>query len=99
MTRYIHSDSGQYITIGTTKTLHTGSGKILAIIATNTSSTPASLTLYDNTAASGTVLAVFSISYLTPLIIILPQNTPITFTTGLTAVTGATILAFIITEA
>lgn len=99
MTRYIKSDYNQHVAINTTSTLHTGAGKILAIILTNSSTTSQITTLYDNTAASGNILSAFNVAAPNPLVIIFPYNYPMQFSTGLTVVTGANTTAFIITEA
>lgn len=100
MTRYINSDFNQYIPANTSsKVLHTGPGKIRAIIATPSTANAETLTLYDNTAASGNILIKINCSYRLPTIIILPQNFPMVFSTGLTAVTSVGLDAFVITEA
>jgi len=96
----IFSGSSNFIPASTaSKVLHTGHGKIHAIIATATTPdlTTGVLTLYDNTAASGTVLLVLNVGA-NPVIIDLDRLTPLIFTTGLTAKTTYTDV-FIITEA
>ena len=98
--RYIKSDYNQYLAASSSTTLHTGAGKVRAIILTSNHATNiAQLTLYDNTAASGNILLTLNTVIGAPVIIILPQNTPLQFSTGLTAVTDAEAEAFILTEA
>ena len=98
MTRYIKSDYNQFIDSNTSKQLHSGAGKIRAIIVTGSSTTPASLTLYDNTAASGNILLVISASAYDSVVVVLPQNYPLIFNTGLYGVTATNCRAFILTE-
>ena len=99
MTRYINSDYNQFVAAGSSSTLHTGAGKVRAILATNSIATYQALTLYDNTAASGNVLFTAYVGATMPLIIILPNDLPLVFSTGLHVVTGANTQAMIITEA
>ena len=100
MTRYIKSDYNQYVAANNAgSTLHTGAGKVRAIIATARATSAESVTLYDNTAASGNVLIRVNVTDGDPAIIILPVNYPLTFTTGLTVVTSTNCDAFILTEA
>ena len=98
MTRYIQSDHNQYIAPSSSTTLHTGAGKVRALLVTGLSTTPGLLTVYDNTAASGNVLIAIDVSAYSPVTIILPPDTPLVFSTGLHAVTDALTRAFLLTE-
>lgn len=95
----LYSGSGQYIPKNTTKTLHSKAGKIHAILITGDNS--GTVTLYDNTGGSGTILLVldFVIYYSNPTLIQFDRIMPLLFTTGLTVVTSANVRCFIITEA
>ena len=97
--RYINSDYNQFVGASGSSTLHTGAGKVRAILATNSSATAQTLTLYDNTAASGNILFAASVASPMPLVIILPIDFPLSFSTGLHVTTGANTQAMIITEA
>lgn len=99
MTRKIYSGNTQYVASGATRTLHTGPGKIYAIIATCSSTTPAALAMYDATSVTTPVLGSYTISAYAPLIIILPKETPMLFSNGLTVAAAANVNVFIITEA
>jgi hypothetical protein len=94
----IISDYNNYLPVSTTKTLHSGSGKVHAILATSDSST-GMVTIYDNTAASGSILFQISLNSTTPAFIILPAERPLRFHTGLTVVTDANTRCLIISEA
>ena len=99
MTRYINSDYNNYVPPNTAaSTLHTGAGKVHAIVVTADSSGQ-SLILYDNTAASGNVLITLYLNANHPIIIIYPDHRPLTFSAGLTAVTTANCAAHLVTEA
>lgn len=99
MTRRIFSGASQYVASNTTKTLHTGPGKILAVLYSSNQAAGGTLTLYDNTAGSGTVLAVFITALGSPIQRIYPIGACPVFTVGLTAVTQTNSWAHIITEA
>jgi len=99
MTRAIHSTYTNYIGAASIGYLHTAPGLVRAIIATCDSTTPAGCALYDNTAASGNVLINVQVSTYSPVIIILPYDTPLRFLTALTVSTGTGVRAFIVTEA
>ncbi|MFC1879385.1 hypothetical protein ACFLZW_05680 [Chloroflexota bacterium] len=99
MTRYIKSDYNQFVAGGSSTTLHTGVGKILAMILTTTNVAPETTTIYDNTAAAGNVLLTLNVTNTAPVFIIFPPKYPPVFKTGLTIVTAANTDAFIITEA
>jgi hypothetical protein len=63
--------------------VHTGSGKLVALLL-STSAANALFTIYDNTAASGTVLLNISLNaYESPAYIRFPDDLPLTFATGL----------------
>lgn len=96
--RKIYSGASQFVGITTTKTLHTGPGKILAVLFSCGNTTGDVITLYDNTAGSGTVLAVFHSILGAHVFFVYPPNACPVFTVGLTAVTGSA-RAHIITEA
>ena len=53
MTRKIYSDYNQYVAGGATSTLHTGAGRILAIVITAVTTSAVTVTLYDNTGCAG----------------------------------------------
>ncbi len=99
----INASATQFIPKATaSQVLNTGPGKVYAIILTvdKISSIEASLTLYDNTAASGTILIrVNAQAYAAPVIIFFDKLMPLTFTTGLTATTSTYGDAFVIMEA
>lgn len=97
--RRIFSTSDQYVHESYGKVLHSGPGKIYTLIVTCSSTTAAAVTVYDNTAASGTVLFKANVAAYAPLVIHFPQNTPLVFTTGLAIATAAGVEAFAITEA
>lgn len=74
--------SSTYISTATTTTPKSGRGILRRIVLTETAA--GTITIYDNTAASGTVLAVLKAS-----IVEGTYDFNINFTTGLTIVTGA----------
>ena len=74
--------SGSYISTATTTTVKSGAGVLHAITLTETAA--GTITIYDNTAASGTVICVLKASIV--------EGTYVfdrAFSTGLTIVTGA----------
>lgn len=95
----LYCASNNYLPPGATKTLHSGPGKVHAIVATGSSATPAQLALYDSPTASGDLLTVFDVSASAPLTIFYPPPLGLTFLHGLTAVCGAGCRAHLITEA
>jgi hypothetical protein len=96
----IYAGSSQYCAAGATKTLHSKAGKIHKIIYGGAAS--GTITFYDNTAGSGTVLLVLNVTvtldYQTREINF-DSRMPMVFTTGLTVVTPANVQCFVITEA
>ena len=89
----------QFVTTGTTKTLHSGPGKIHAIILTAAVATNCQVTFYDNTAASGNTLLVLNANMNDQPIIIFPEHLALSFTVGLTIVTAANAYAYVLTSA
>ena len=75
--------SSTYISTATTTTVKSGSGILRRIVLTETAAS--TITIYDNTAASGTILAVLKAS-----IAERPYDFNIRFQTGLTIVTAGT---------
>ena len=73
--------SSTYIATATTTTVATGRGMLHAINITETAA--GAITVYDNTAASGTILAVFKASIAENSFVL-----DLTFSTGLTIVTA-----------
>jgi hypothetical protein len=73
----------QHITTDTTTVVKSGSG-ILRMVSIGTPAATETITLYDNTAASGTVIAVITVVAGAP--IALPYD--VVFNTGLTVVTA-----------
>ena len=63
-----------------------GAGKLLGLIASHAQATVQTITFYDNTAASGTVLLTIYIApERNPVYIQFPKQNPIEFSTGLAA--------------
>ncbi|MEW5870729.1 MAG: hypothetical protein AB1894_15760 [Chloroflexota bacterium] len=87
----IQADYNGYVPASTTKTIHTGPGQVLSILATTTNGAAQTITLYDNTAASGDILLTINLIAYGPVIIILPLEHRLRFDTGLTVVTPATV--------
>jgi hypothetical protein len=81
------------------KTLHSGPGKIYAIIVTCNNTTPAAIAIYDNTVAGSFVIATWTVSAYAPLVLFFPQNTPLVFETGLTIAAATGVNAYLLTEA
>lgn len=73
--------SSQYISTATTTTVKSGHGVLHSISITETAA--ATITVYDNTAGSGTVLAVFKASVAEQTFVL-----DVAFNTGLTIVTA-----------
>lgn len=96
----LYPSNANYIPPNTaSQVLHSGPGKVHIIIASTTSASAETLVLYDNTAASGNVLLQLAVSAATPAAIILPPALALSFSSGLTAVTGANLAAFVATQA
>ena len=95
-----YAGSANHVTESTTKTIHTGIGKLRSILASVKLAGSGTITFYDNTAGSGAVLLVLGLSiYIAPQLYNFPTNTPLVFTTGLTIVTTAGAYCTVITEA
>jgi hypothetical protein len=95
----IRATYSQYVPPNTaSQLLHTGSGKVLAIIASTSNATAETLILYDNTAASGNVLMRIALTAAAPAIIFFPPILGLQFSTGLTAASGANLSANVITQ-
>ena len=92
----IYAGSSNYIPKNTTKTIHSKAGKLRSFIITGDGN--ATVTFYDNTSATGTILLVMDYTYY-PLIFEFDKLMPLVFTTGLTIVTSANGRCFVITEA
>ncbi len=95
--RNLQNDYNQYVATSTATTLHTGSGWVRVIIATGTSTTVGQLSIYDNTTTSNMLLRV-QVEIRAPVIIILPLELPLKFSTGLHVVTDANCRAYLLTE-
>jgi hypothetical protein len=79
------------------KLIHSGPGKIRVILASASTGT-GTITFYDNTAASGTVLLALYPSSMGGIFAEYPQLTPLVFTTGLTVVTSQYAACHVVTE-
>ncbi len=73
-----------YCAAGAAKTLITGAGRLLSIIATTTSATAVTITIYDNTAGSGNILMTLNLTASYPLVIFWPHGYEPRVSTGLT---------------
>ncbi len=83
------------------KVLHTGRGFLHALIATVDTAgggTTGSLTLYDNTAASGNILLRVNLHSNANVILELDRVHALKFATGLTAVTTQYVDAYVLSE-
>jgi hypothetical protein len=81
--------------------LHTGRGFVHGILASVDASgggTTGSVTIYDNTLASGNILFRANLHYNSPLFIQLDKVHVLNFETGCMVVTTAYVDAFILTE-
>jgi hypothetical protein len=96
----IYAGSANYVPKNTTKTVHSKAGKLRLVIVT-ADAQPGTITFYDNTGGSGTILLVLDVVSTTPIPQVIDFNllTPLVFTTGLTIVTSANCRCFVITEA
>jgi hypothetical protein len=63
--------------------IHTGKGQVVGLIATYNSTTAAILTLYDNTAGSGTKLLEFYVALDRALILFFDERYYLNYATGL----------------
>ena len=77
--------NGYYLASGgSTVTVHSNAGLLVALLISTAQSTVQTITLYDNTAASGTVIAQLSVQPSnTPVHITFPRERGIPFSTGL----------------
>ena len=80
----ILTSRANYCAAGAAKTLVTGAGRLLSIIATTTSAMPVSITIYDNTAGSGNILMILTLTSAQPIVIFYPRGLEPSVTTGLT---------------
>ena len=95
----IYSGYSNFLDASSQKTLHSGAGKVHAILCTTTTSGGSYLTLYDATSADAAKkLIELNPSHYSPIVLIFGPNLPLRFGEGLTAKTGANVSAFIITE-
>jgi hypothetical protein len=93
----IFAGSDNYVPKATTKTIHSGPGKIHHIIISTDGT--GLVTFYDNTAGSGTKLLELDCNNILPLDIQMDKLLPLVFTVGLTITTSANARCFVITEA
>jgi len=95
----IFAGSANYVPKNSTKTIHSKAGKLRGVILTGDGA--GTITFYDNTSGSGTVLLVLDLQgyFLLPSFLDFNVLTPLTFSTGLTIVTSANLRCFVITEA
>ena len=69
---------------GSTATLHSAAGRLLGFLISHTNAAVQTVTFYDNTAASGTVILVVNVSpNETPAFVMLERDAGIAFSTGL----------------
>jgi len=74
---------------GAARTVHSAAGRLLAVLVSHAQGAVQTVTFYDNTAASGTVIMKLNIEpYLCPYYIEFPRNAGIAFATGLHVVNG-----------
>jgi hypothetical protein len=70
-------------------TVHSAAGRLLAILVSHAQATVQTVTIYDNTAASGTVIMKLSVDPARcPYYVQFPRNAGIPFGTGLHVVNG-----------
>ena len=85
------SGAGERVSSGSA-TLYTGSGRVIGIMVSHAEATTQTVTIYDNTAASGTILAVIKVHpYQSPVYIRFGETRELWlyFATGLTVDAGA----------
>ena len=81
----IYSGSSQRAPAGASTTIAPSPGKLWGFIVSSTNATGATIILYDNTAASGTVLMQIIITANnSPYAVNFPDYRPLKFSTGLT---------------
>ena len=74
---------------GSSATLHSAAGRLLAFLISHAQTSIQTVTFYDNTAASGTVILTVDVSHNeTPRYLAFPRNAGIEFTTGLHVAQG-----------
>lgn len=98
----IYAGKDNYVPKATTKTLHSGSGKVRLILACLDVSGGATgdVFVYDNTAATGGIICRISLTqYTTPALLKYDELLPLKFETGLTITTSTHVTAHLITEA
>ena len=77
-----------YVPLATAITLVTGPGRLLGVLASaESTNTPQPITIYDNTASSGTIIWKFFVVTNSPLWTIFPPGFHLPFTIGLRVVT------------
>jgi hypothetical protein len=83
MAKTIHT--GYFLAAGgSTATLHSAAGRLLAFLIAHTQTSIQTVTFYDNTAASGTKILVVDVSRNeTPAYIVFERDAGIAFSTGL----------------
>lgn len=78
--------------------VHTGAGRLAALLVTNSTAAAVAFTVYDNTSAAGTVLLTVNVpAGQAPTMLHFPADLPVTFATGLYlagAAAGATVYAW-----
>jgi hypothetical protein len=84
-----YGTSSQHASGAGSTTVAPGPGKLYSVVATSSSATADTVTFYDNTAGSGTVLFVIHLCLTSPVVIHFPSNRPLSFSTGLTITTTA----------
>ena len=93
----IYAGSANYVAKATTKVIHAAPCKLRAIILSGDAT--GTVTFYDNTTATGTILMVLDVVANQTKEIILDNLMPIVCATGLSIITSANARCFVITEA
>jgi hypothetical protein len=93
----IYSGATNWVDFNTTKSIHSGPGKLRGIIVSATAD--GSVFFYDHPSGTGTKLLMIAAKAYVPQVILFDNLLPITFTSGLTVVTAANVSCFVITEA
>jgi hypothetical protein len=94
----IQAYAANYCPAGASTLVNTGPGGIHTLIATCNSTTPAAITLWDQTSAAPPALFTFFVSAYAPLILNLKDIGPLRFVTGLTVTCPAAATCFVVTE-
>jgi hypothetical protein len=84
--RLVNGDKSSHITTATTTTVKTGAGMLAKVIVNTKGTVASTITIYDNTAASGTVLAIIDSLNLSGTFVY-----ELAFSIGLTVVTTGTV--------